>query len=111
MSNQITYVISPFDFWSLIHFGFYAFLSSTIASIFKEPKWYVHLIYWFVLTFGWETAEHFLSRSYPASWGYRIESFQNSWIGDPISNLAGVIFGVFVVYFYRHIYKKSSNGK
>lgn len=89
-----------FDLWSIIHWGFFAFLASSIAA-WKEPPLWVHLLYSLALSYAWETVEYFLQRKYPDAWSNRIEPWTNSWLGDPLSNLLGAAFGWFVVAYYR----------
>lgn len=102
MTPPIT--IAPiFDLWSLIHFGFWAFISSTLGAIAEPPLW-IHLVYGVIGSYLWEGIEYPLQRRYPAHWGYRIESKLNSFVGDPIANLLGVAFGWFVVAYYRKHY-------
>jgi hypothetical protein len=90
------------DLWSIIHFCFWAFVSSTVAAICEPPVW-VHLIYTLVFGYAWEGFEYWASRKWPEKWSHRLETWQNAWIGDPISNLSGSLFGWFVVYYYRHL--------
>lgn len=98
-------VIAPiFDLWSLIHLGFWAFISSTVGAIWEPPLW-VHLLYTLIGSYVWEGVEFPLQRKFPAKWGCRLESWQNSFIGDPISNLLGAAFGWFVVAYYRKRYR------
>ena len=94
---------SMVDFWSIIHFGMWAFLSSTISATFEPPLW-VHWLYTSVLGYAWEGIEYYLQRKFPAKWSNKTETWQNSWIGDPLSNLLGATFGWFVVAFYRKHY-------
>ena len=103
MEHIITYTPFLFDFWSAIHFGFWAFVASTVGAI-KEPPLKIHFIYTIIGSLAWEVAEYFASRHWPATWGYHLETLTNSFIGDPISNLAGATFGWFVVAFYRKHY-------
>lgn len=88
------------DLWSIIHFCFFAFLGSSIAA-WKEPPLWIHLLYGVVLSYAWETVEYFLQRRYTEAWSGRIEHWSNAWIGDPLVNLLGVVFGWFVVAYYR----------
>lgn len=97
-----------FDLWSIIHWAFFAFLGSSIAA-WREPPLWIHLLYTAVLGFGWETAEYFLQRRYPEAWSNRLESWSNSWVGDPISNLSGIAFGWFVVAYYRKRLSRKSH--
>jgi hypothetical protein len=101
--NKITYATQMFDFWSIVHWGMFAFIASSIAAKW-EPKLRWHLLIGLVIGYGWEVAEWFLSRHYPAAWSYRLESVLNSFVGDIISDLAGVVFGWFVVAYYRKRY-------
>jgi|WetSurSiteA1Bulk_404760.scaffolds.fasta_scaffold38904_3 hypothetical protein len=91
---------STFDLWSLIHFGLYAFVASSIEAAFNLPLW-AHLIWYVVVTFCWEGFEHWASRKWPEKWSGKIEHWSNAWIGDPISNGLGTLFGLFVVYVAR----------
>ena len=88
------------DYWTIIHWAFFAFLGSSVAA-WKEPPLWVHLTYTICISYAWEIAEHFLQRTYTDAWSNRIEPWSNAWIGDPISNLLGVAFGWFVVAYYR----------
>lgn len=99
---------STFDWWSLIHLGFYAFLASSLEALTRwchhlfsgegAGAWYYHL-FWFVpLTIGWEVVEHFAERRWPEKWGGKVEHWSNRWIGDQISNSFGLVFGVWVVW-------------
>jgi hypothetical protein len=90
------------DFWSIIHFGFWAFVSSTVAAVCEPPLW-VHLTYTFVFGYVWEIFEHWASRKWPKIWSNRLEHWSNAWIGDPICNLSGSLFGWFVVYYHQHM--------
>jgi hypothetical protein len=94
---------SIFDWWSFIHFGFWAFIASSIAAGW-EPKLWVHWTYVFILGYVWEVFEYWASRKWPDKWSGKIESWLNSWVGDPISNLSGATFGWFVVSYYRNRY-------
>ena len=76
--------IAPmFDLWSIIHFGFLAFISSSVGATWEPPLW-VHLLYTLIGSYVWEGIEFPLQRKYPARWSYRLESWQNSFIGDQI---------------------------
>ena len=102
MTPPIT--IAPiFDLWSIIHFGFWAFISSSVGAAWEPPLW-VHIFYTVIGSYVWEGIEYPLQRKYPARWSYRLESWQNSFISDPISNLLGAAFGWFVVAHYRKHY-------
>jgi len=102
MTGQLPKItIAPiFDLWSLIHFGFWAFISSTVGACWEPPLW-VHLLYTLVGSYIWEGIEYPLQRKYPARWSYRLEGKLNAFVGDPISNLLGAAFGWFVVAYYR----------
>ena len=89
-----------FDFWSIIHFGFWAFIGSSIAAVAEPPLW-IHIVYVFVAGTIWEMFEYYGERKWPEKWSNRIESWSNHWVGDYISNISGVTFGWFVVAFYR----------
>jgi hypothetical protein len=91
------------DLWSIIHFGFWAFIASAVAAAW-EPCLAVHLIYTLVLGFVWEIFEYFAQRKWPEKWSHKIEPWVNSWIADPIANLLGASFGWFVVAYYRSNY-------
>lgn len=93
-------MIKTFALWSIIHFGFWAFVTSTMAACAEPPLW-VHLLYTLVGGYAWEVIEYFAQRRWPEKWSGRIETPLNSWVGDPISNLLGATFGWFVVAFYR----------
>ena len=101
---NITYTPFPWDFWSLIHFGMWASIVSTIAAKW-EPRLKIHWLYTIIGSVVWEVVEYFASRHWPAIWSYHLETWSNSFIGDPISNLAGASFGWFVVAYYRKRYK------
>lgn len=98
--NKITTTPHMFDLWSIIHFGFWAFISSSVGAAWEPPLW-VHLLYTLLGSYVWEGIEYPLQRKFPEKWSYRLESWQNSFIGDPISNLLGAAFGWFVVAYYR----------
>ena len=102
---NITYTPHFIDLWSLIHFGMWAFVASTIAAKW-EPKLRTHWLYTIAGSVIWEVVEYFASRKWPAIWSYYLETWTNSFIGDPTSNLLGATFGWFVVYYYRHIRRK-----
>lgn len=110
---------STFDWWSIIHFGFYAFIASSLEALTRwchalmgeqagwimellktEPKgeWYYHLFWFLPLTIGWEVFEHFAERRWPEKWAGKLEHWSNKWIGDQISNTAGLVFGIWVVW-------------
>lgn len=83
------------DLWALIHLFFFAFVASSIHARWR-PHVAIHLLWWAPLSFGWELAEHFLQRAYPAIWGGVVEHWANAWIADPLANLIGVVVGVAV---------------
>jgi hypothetical protein len=95
------------DLWSVIHFGFFAFLASSVAAAW-EPRLWVHAVYGLLTSYGWETFEYFGQRKWPEVWSGRIESWSNSWVGDPIVNMLGVLFGWFVVAYYRGRLKRGA---
>lgn len=89
-----------FDLWSVIHFCFWAFVSSSVAATWEPPLW-VHLVYTLIIGYAWEVFEHFAQRRWPEKWSNRIEPWSNSWVADPLLNLLGASFGWFVVGYYR----------
>ena len=88
------------DLWSIVHLAFFMVLGSTVEAL-SPTHWWVHAIYGIGLSYGWETCEFFLQRKFPDKWSNRIEHALNSWLTDPLFNLAGLAFGVFVVRYYR----------
>lgn len=89
-----------FDLWSIIHWAFFAFLASSVAA-WKEPPLWVHIAYSAAVGLVWEVAEYFLQRTYTEAWSNRVEPWSNSWIGDPLVDILGGVFGWFVVAYYR----------
>jgi hypothetical protein len=91
---------SVFEMWSIIHAGFYAFLSSSIEAAY-HPRWFINVIWVLSLTTVWELFETFAEKKWPAKWSNTRELWFNRWIGDPISNSSGAAFGIFVVLYYQ----------
>jgi hypothetical protein len=89
-----------FDLWSIIHFGFWAFITSSVGAVWEPPLW-AHLLYTLIGSYVWEGIEYPLQRVYPERWSHRIETWQNAFIGDPICNLLGALFGWYVIAYYR----------
>jgi len=82
------------DWWILPHFCLFLWLASSIHSAW-EPRWWVHLLLWLGLSFGWEGAEHFLQRAFPETW-IVIEHPLNAWLVDPLSNGVGWLMGALI---------------
>lgn len=82
------------DWWILPHVALPIWLASAIHAKW-EPRWWIHLIFWLVYSFGWEVAEHFLQRAYPETWVV-IEHPVNAWVIDPVSNGLGWLVGAFI---------------
>lgn len=82
------------DWWVIPHICFYLWVASQIHAC-LEPKWWVHILLWLILSLAWEVPEHFLQRAYTETWVV-IEHPINSWIIDPISNGIGWLFGAMV---------------
>lgn len=91
------------DLWSVIHWAFWAFFASTISAVWEPPLW-VHVVYTLTASYGWEGYEYWAQRKWPARWSNRIEPWYNSWLSDPIFNMAGTLFGWYVVAYYRKHY-------
>ena len=87
---------STFDFWSIVHFGFYSFIFSIIEAIWS-PAWFVHLSIYIGMTIAWELFEVFGEKKWPEMWRGKEEHWSNRWIGDPISNGLGTLFGILIV--------------
>ena len=83
---------SLLDLWSLIHAGFYGFVSSSIQAAWHPALW-VHIVWVLSLTLAWEIFEGFAEKKWPTMWK-RKEHWSNRWIGDPISNSLGAAFGI-----------------
>lgn len=100
--SAITFItLTPLvDLWSVIHFCFWAFLSSSISALWEPPLW-IHVLYTVVASYIWEGIEFPLQRRIPELWSYRLESVWNSFITDPLFNILGSLFGWFVVAYYR----------
>lgn len=87
--------MSPiFDWWMLPHLGFFIWLASAI-HVKWQPKWWVHVLLWLSIAFGWEVAEHFMQRQWPDMWVV-VEHPLNAWVQDPITDGIGWLIGVFV---------------
>lgn len=82
------------DWWSLAHLCGFVWLASTIHSKW-EPRWWVHVILWLVVSYGWEVPEHFLQRAYPETWVV-IEHPLNAWVTDPLANGVGWLIGALI---------------
>ena len=95
MLNKKFKISNIADLWSIIHFGFWAFVSSTIEAI-GRPIWWIHLIYGLIGSYAWEIFEIYGEKKWPAKWGYKIEHPINRWIIDPLTNMLGIFFGVLV---------------
>ena len=89
-----------FDWWMLPHFCFFVFLASTVEAL-ATPAWWVHIIYWAVLTIGWEIGEHFAERQWPERWSNTYEHWANKAFTDPLTNLAGTLVGYLGVMQFR----------
>ena len=49
------------------------------------------------MTIAWELFEVFGEKKWPEMWRGKEEHWSNRWIGDPISNGLGTLFGILIV--------------
>lgn len=91
---------STFDWWSIVHFGFYSFAGSALeAGLRLNERGYgwVHLAWFIPLSLGWEVSEMWAERRWPEKWSNKLEHWSNRWIGDQVANTLGALLGVWLV--------------
>jgi hypothetical protein len=84
---------SIFDPYSLYHIVFFLALTITFYPLFEQHVWLVAI----AIAFSWEVCEYWINVNLPWFPYVGSESLWNKCIGDPISNLIGFLFAMYLI--------------